>query len=406
MLKLTRQQAARFLLYHHGLLGEHRFSGKDGACDYVRQTGCIQFDPVDACGRNAELTLQSRIKGFSKQMLHELLYKDRRLVDYPDKQLAILPTEDWPYFERFREKSRVNGRRFSELSVLESKTKEYIAAHGPVSSDELPIEGKIRWNSAIHWSGDWHGTTKASRAVLEQLYSTGELVIHHKVGARKYYDLAEKHLPEALLTAPDPLPEAFDHQKWRVLRRIGAVGLLWNRNSDAFLGISDLTPEIRSAIFRQLEEEGKILPVEVEGIRGALYLRKEHLPALKHVLHTETLKPRCECIAPLDPLMWDRKLIRTVFGFEYSWEIYTPQEKRRYGYYVLPLIYGDRFVGRIEPVASNGVLTVKNLWLEDGVRPTKKLLSAVNSCMKRLAKLNGAALDDGQMCVHTAHSSP
>ena len=158
-------------------------------------------------------------------------------------------------------------------------------------------------------------------------------------------------------------------------------------------------------VFRQLEEEKKTLPVEVEGIRDVLYLRAEHLPALEHVLHTETFKPRCECIAPLDPLLWDRKLIRAVFGFEYSWEIYTPQEKRKYGYYVLPLVYGDRFVGRIEPVASDGVLNVKNLWLEDGVRPTKKLLSAVESCMKRLAKLNESALDDEQMCLHTAHKA-
>ena len=144
----------------------------------------------------------------------------------------------------------------------------------------------------------------------------------------------------------------------------------------------------------------------MEGIRGALYLRSEDLPVLTFVLESETLKPRCECIAPLDPLLWDRKLIRSIFGFEYSWEIYTPAEKRRYGFYFLPLIYGDRFIGRVEAVASDGVLTVKNLWLEQGIRPTKKLLTAVEGCMKRLAKLNLSRMDSTNMSLHTAHTSP
>lgn len=94
----TNRQARQFLLLWHGLLGPYRFVGKTGALEFVRQAGCIQFDPVDACGKNAELTLQSRVKGFTKAMLGELLYADRALVDYPDKNLAILPVEDWPLF--------------------------------------------------------------------------------------------------------------------------------------------------------------------------------------------------------------------------------------------------------------------------------------------------------------------
>ena len=100
MIPLTIEEARNFILLKQGLLGEYRFTGKQGALDYVRQAGCIQFDPVDACGKNAELTLQSRVKGFTKQTLYELLYEDRSLVDYPDKNISIIPAEDWPYFER------------------------------------------------------------------------------------------------------------------------------------------------------------------------------------------------------------------------------------------------------------------------------------------------------------------
>ena len=89
-LNLTLDEAKRFILYKQGLLGEHRFSGKEGVLDFVRQAGCIQFDPIDVCGKNAELVLQSRVSGFTKKMLYELLYEDRKLLDNWDKNLSII----------------------------------------------------------------------------------------------------------------------------------------------------------------------------------------------------------------------------------------------------------------------------------------------------------------------------
>ncbi|MBE5985941.1 MAG: winged helix-turn-helix domain-containing protein, partial [Paenibacillaceae bacterium] len=106
MISFTKRQACRFLLLKQGLLGDYRFEGKQGIMEFIRQAGCIQFDPVDVCGKNAELVLQSRIKRFSKEMLSHLLYQDRVLVDYFDKNLSIIPVGDWPYFERFREQHR------------------------------------------------------------------------------------------------------------------------------------------------------------------------------------------------------------------------------------------------------------------------------------------------------------
>ena len=112
---------------------------------------------------------------------------------------------------------------------------------------------------------------------------------------------------------------------------------------------------------------------------------------LLRAMSEEKFKARCEVIAPLDPMMWDRKLIRTLFGFEYSWEIYTPAVKRKYGYYVLPMIVGEGFAGRVEAVRDEkaGVLRVKHVWFEEGVRRTKKLDAAVHGAMRRLAKFNG-----------------
>ena len=270
MLTVSLDHARQFILLNQGLLGNHRFVGKPGAYQYVRQAGCIQYDPVDVCGKNAELTLQSRVKGFRKKMLEDLLYRDRLLVDYSDKELSIWPSEDWPYFSGYREMSKAHALRFAGIPELEQEALAYIRKHGPVSSDTLPIEGTIYWHSSMHWSGHWSKDSLAARSVLEQLYTDGTLLIHHKTGSRKYYDLAEKYLPADLLNAPNPCGEEGDAWiAWRVKRRIGAVGMLWNRNSTAFLGIA-MSGEQRNAAFDRLEKSGEITPVLVEGIRFPL----------------------------------------------------------------------------------------------------------------------------------------
>ena len=130
MLTVTLNQAAQFILRKQGLLGDHRFTGKNGAFQYVRQAGCIQYDPVDVCGKNAELTLQSRVKGFRKQTLYDLLYKDRLLVDYSDKELSIWPSEDWPYFSPYRERSMEQGRQFPGIPELDTRAINYIRKNG------------------------------------------------------------------------------------------------------------------------------------------------------------------------------------------------------------------------------------------------------------------------------------
>ena len=390
---VTREQAGQFILIKQGLLGAHRFIGKDGAYRYVRQAGCIQYDPVDVCGKNAELTLQSRVKGFRKQMLESLLYRDRLLVDYSDKELSIWPSEDWPYFSGYRERSMEHGKRFPGIPELEETAVAWIRKHGPVSSDTLPVTGTVFWHSSMHWSGHWHKESPAARSVLEQLYTDGVLLIHHKSGSRKFYDLAEKHLPAELLNAPNPCADDAAFLDWRVMRRIGAVGLLWNRRSDAWLGIA-MDTDRRNAAFARLEEAGSILPVQVEGLRFPLYMQAADLPLLEQVAAGQAdTKPRLEFLAPLDPMLWDRKLVEALWGFRYSWEIYTPAAKRQYGYYVLPMLCGGRFIGRIEPKADRKakVLTVSGVWLEPGVRQTKKLSGQIDRAVQRLARMNGCA---------------
>ena len=166
--------------------------------------------------------------------------------------------------------------------------------------------------------------------------------------------------------------------------------MLWNRRSDAFLGI-EMTNEQRNAAFETLEAEGVIRKTVVEGIRFPLYYLAEDLPLVEAVLSDAIdLSQRLEFLAPLDPMLWDRKLVEAIWDYQYSWEIYTPAEKRKFGYYVLPMLYGERMTGRIEAAADRKAetLVIKNIWFEPGIRQTKKLNAAVDGAIRRLAKFN------------------
>ena len=222
------------------------------------------------------------------------------------------------------------------------------------------------------------------------MYFRGDLVVHHKKGTIKYYDLAENCVAGELLKASEPYPDELDHQKCRVLRRIGAVGLLWNKASDAWLNIWGLKAAERNEIFRQLLAEEKIVELTIDGIKDKLYCLLTDRCLLEEVLQESELRPRCELIAPLDNMLWDRRLIKSLFDFDYKWEIYTPETQRKYGFYVLPLLYGDRFIGRVEAICDRKLktLVVKNIWFEKGVKQTKKLQTAIDNCMYKFADFN------------------
>lgn len=385
---ITNREARRFLLLKQGLIGAKRFSGKRGVNDYIRQAGCIQFDPVDICGRNTELVLQSRVRGFQKQMLWNALYRDRTLLDYFDKQLAVIPAEDWPCFARIRQSNAEwIAEHYPEVPPAKEAALRVIHKLGCASSRELAACESYDFNRKVSWS--W-SPTGLSRSVLEALYFEGQLVVHHKQGTNKVYALARDILPAELLDAPDPNETLEGYHTWAVSRRIGAVGLLPNAASDAWLGIGWLKSAERREAFDTLLQRGEITELTVEGVSGPLYCRSADLPLLEEA-GGRRLIGRTELIAPLDCLMWDRKLIKSLFGFDYKWEVYTPVNQRKYGHYVLPLLHGEGFAGRVEPVCDrkNGVLEIRGIWPEEGVKWSASLRKGLADCLERFAAFNG-----------------
>ncbi len=383
-LTLTKQQASRFILAHQGLWPPYGFEGKSGILDFIRHVGCVQFDPLDIVGHNPELVLQSRVRDFRPAMLQELLYENRKLLDGLDKQMAIYCIEDRPYFyHRQREAAKRSRRRRTEpVQAVSPQISKAIEERGPLSSIDLDHNRKVDWS--------W-GPKRLANVALDNMYYLGELVIHHKVHTRKVYDLASRHIPDELLTAPDPHETEEEYHDWHVLRRIGSVGLLWNRSGMAWSGIYGTGTiywagnKERAAALKRLCAQGKAVEVHVENIKTPLYMRSQDSTELDTVMEPDDQVSQAAIIAPLDNLLWERELVEQLFDFKYRWEVYKPIAEREYGYYVLPILCSDRFVARFEPGRSkdDGSLIIKNWWWEYGVTPSAEMRAALQDCFMR-----------------------
>ncbi len=380
-MKITKEQAKKFIMLYHGLLGEYKFSGKNGVLAYINHITALQYDPIDVCGKSAEIVLNSRVKGFKKSMLFDLLYKDRVLVDYFDKCLCIFAQSDFPYLKNrmmYYYKSEISRDKIAPIC---DEIKKTIAEKGAVCSKDFDFTEKVDW----FWND-----TKLSRAALEYLYYTCELGISHKKGTIKYYELIVNCVKDPLNLQEFAFESEHDRLKWHVFRRIKAVGFMWNKASDAWLNIEGLNAKNRSLVIDELLHSEEILEIEVEDISEKFYIPFTAKDVLESAISDEKHEKRCEFIAPLDSLIWDRKLIKAVFDFDYKWEIYTPKKKRLFGYYVLPIVYGCDFIGRIEITCDrkNSEMTVQNTWLEDGVKQTKSLDMAIKKATNKFANFN------------------
>jgi len=351
---------------------------------FIKRSGCLQYDPVDLCGRNADIALHSRVSGYTQELLEELLYKERRLIDYFDKNLSIFPVEDFPVFVSEKPSGgyaeAYDARGGEAVQQIKPRIRQLIAERGYISAKDVDVDEKIVWH--------WGTLTSLPRAALESMYFRGELVIHHKTGTNKSYAFTKDLLPAKVLNAALPFKTVEERQAWLVKRRIGAVGMLWNRSSDAFLG-SRLKPAQRAAAFNKLLAEGEIFEVSVKDIKEPFYVREDERAELEEVLSGAEYRARPEFIAPLDNLLWDRRLIGALFGFEYKWEIYTPQAKRKYGPYTLPFLYGDNFAGRVDITRRGRAILINKVWTENGKSLTGKIKTAFNDCAKRFAEFNG-----------------
>jgi uncharacterized protein YcaQ len=257
-----------------------------------------------------------------------------------------------------------------EQAALAEKLLATIAAEGPRSSADFERTAAIAW---------WWGPTSAVRAVLEALAVSGRLGLARREGNRRYYDLVERLFPSDLLAIRVPEREQRRH---KLLSRFRAHGLLGAAGSgELWLGIGPAA--LRAELRAELVDRGEIVALGVEGMRGGRFVVADELPLLAQAEREIAAEAAgaisrpgdgpagVSFLAPLDPLMWDRDALEPLYGFDYRWEVYTPAAKRRWGYYVLPILFGDRMVGRIEPRIDRASKSVRILGLawEPGFDP-------------------------------------
>ncbi len=388
-IQISKAQARRFLVAHHRLTPPRTLKGKQGILDYFDHVGSIQFDSINVVGGNPDLVLQSRVANYKPKLLQELLYADRKLIDGWDKQASIFQTHEWPHFGRRRLRTQAyygaDLQPEGKLNVA-PEVKAAISKRGPLSSIDLKSEEKLDWH--------WGVPTTVTRATMEALYAVGELGIHHRVHTRRVFDLIENLLPAELLDADDPHPNERDYLDWHLTRRVGSMGLAHRKAGEYWFGIrggsNGVSAKERNQALDSMLERGLLLQVAVEGDEGQPFLiRADDLPILQAAAKASRVKKRAAFIAALDNFMWQRHVIKKLFDFPYTWEVYMPAEKRQYGYYVLPVLYGNQLVARVDPKfeRDNGRLIIQNWWWQAGVdSKDEAMLAAIGECLAAFAK--------------------
>lgn len=365
-MKVTAEAARRFLVTRH-LLAPARSveGGPDAVLEVVRRLGSIQFDPIAVAGRNHDLVLHARVADYDPTWC-DALYERREIFEAYNKGLSLVPTRDFPFFRTTLWPEA--ARAIADNADVAERVLRRIRAEGPLSSLDFERERGT--------TTDWFGLpTNAVKAVLDAFTLTGVLGLAQRDGSRRSYDILDRLLPAEVLAREIPLHEQLRH---RMLSRYRAHGLLGVASGgDVFGGLGPAKPDPkrpelpgRNALRDELVDRGDVVPVEVEGVRGKRFVIREDVDLLAAPPEPQ---PSVAFLPPFDALVWDRGLLGTLFGFEYVWELFFSPEKRRFGWYVLPVVFRDRFVGRIEPRIDRAArkVEVQGLWWEEDFAPRR-----------------------------------
>jgi uncharacterized protein YcaQ len=360
-MQVTADAARRFLVARHFLAPARSVKGgKKGVLNVLSRLGSIQFDPLAIAGRNHDLVLHARVAGYKPEWC-DALYERREIFETTNKALSFIPTTEFPWYRvnAGRKGSRFHAAALADNAAAAERVLERIRADGPLSSADFARESGA--------TKDWFGLPEnAVRSVLEAYTVSGAIGLARREGNVRYYDLLERLLPPEVLAHEVPEREQLRH---KLLSRYRAHGLLGPGGAGGTFARIANPPE-RNELRKELIEHGALVPVDVEGVRGKRLVLEEELKLLEAPPEPT---PSVAFIAPFDSLLWDTALLESLFDFEFVWEGFFQPAKRRWGWYVLPILFGDRFVGRIEPRIDrdNARVEVVNVWWEDRFAPAR-----------------------------------
>ncbi|MFL5734122.1 MAG: winged helix-turn-helix domain-containing protein [Chloroflexia bacterium] len=318
--------------------------------EVVRDLGCLQLDPTSAVARSHLLVLWSRLGPYDPVELDKLLWRERSLFEYWAHAASIVLTEDYPIHSVMMRRYASGESGWSRTvrdwmegnRVLRDHILEEIGKNGPMQSKQFEDKTVESWQST-----GWTGGRNVSR-MLDFLWTQGRIMVAGRVGGQRLWDLAERCLPEGTLREEIDRHEAVRRAAQKSLRALGvgtAKDISQHYTRGRYPGLEDALAELeaggRIEQVRVVEEGRGVWP-------GIWYVHTDDLPLLERLAAGEW-QPRTTLLSPFDNLICDRARTERLFGFDFRIEIYVPKAQRKYGYYVLPILHGDRLIGRIDP---------------------------------------------------------
>jgi len=338
----------------------------------VHRLSCVQLDSISTVERSHRIALGCRVGAYPPEAVSRLL-GDGRLIEYWAHEACLLPAEAW---RLFLPAMRAGGRRwYGEIDRTHPHLREHvlddIRARGPLGSRHF--DGAARKGEMWGW--------KPAKRMLELLWNHGELVVAGRQGFQRLYDLPERVLPPAILGAREPSEQ--ERLRELALRAVRARGALTESGIVEHWRLKGGTARIRTAV-DALVADGLLERRDVDDGDGPVLIPAD----------TELDRPApagAVLLSPFDNLLWDRPFARRILGFDHLIEVYKPAHERRFGYYVLPLLRGDRIVGRVDLKSerASGELVVRAFHREDGVRDSGALDDALDGALDRLRRVIG-----------------
>ena len=392
---LTPTQARRLAVTKQRLAGPRPDLTADGIVDLIRDLGYIQIDPIRAVERTQYLVLWSRLGQYDPEHLHTALWKDKRLFEYWAHAASIVLTENFQIHRSQMSVAHAGSSKWEEQirswlednAGLRQRVVKELLGNRPMASDELEASAsapKRRGNA-----GGW-GTGTDVSWMLSRLWSLGDVMVAGRYGLRRFWTLTDQWMP-----GWTPREQVSERE---VVRRAAEISL-------KALGIGTQT-HIRNHFVRghydglddvlaELVAEGSMVPARIEDSTGGQwsgdwYVHTEDLALLERI--DEAWRPRTVLLSPFDNLICDRTRTLTVWDFDFTMEIYVPKKQRKYGYYVMPILHGDRLVGRIDPKMdrASGTLIVNAVYTEEQAKDGTDVADEVARTVEDLARFLGA----------------
>jgi len=376
---LSIEEARKVALFAQ-LHNLQKLSGKNGVYELIRQLGYVQIDTISVVERAHHHTIWSRIPDYDKPWLDELLSRDRLIYEHWGHAASYLPMEDYrfslPRMQLFPDTSGWERQFFDNCKHVLQDVLARIKAEGPLGAKDFPNKQDVK--TYFVW-----GSVKPEKIALELLLWKGELMIDRRDKFQRIYDLRERILPDWVNTNFPSDEELYRHY---ILRSLSSLGIGSESDIRGHFMLKQSTEFSKQ--FSNLLDAGEMQKLTVKGLQEDYYALPDTLTAEQT---TESEIPKMHILSPFDNLVIQLPRLIKLFGFDYTLECYVTPSKRVYGYWCLPLLYGQDFVGRLDCKAnrSSKKMELIKLFWEDGIKPNKAMKQALQRTFDQFAQFCG-----------------